>query len=1549
MKISATSTGNGTCQPVKADITLTILKAPTVDAGSDLIVCATQDSIQLIGEVQNVSTGRWYTSGSGTFFPNDTSTQTTYIPSNTDKAVGNVLFSLQTINNGLCKPVFDQKSITIRKAPVVNSGPDRILCSDQFEVNLQGSADFGDGTEWKTLGSGVFSNINATNSTYNFSDFDYDLGSVSLVLTNKGNDVCDPISDTTVITLTPKPTLSVAEDFEICRDVETYDINSSFTVSSGIEWTSSGSGSFAPSRTSPVAKYIPSDADKNNGSVTLRIETTGNGICKSLKDSIRVNITPSPTIFVSGNSTTCVDQGGFYPFANITVASGVKWETGGSGQFLPNDESQNPYYVFSDLDSLNGMVTLQATTTGNGTCNPRNASLELTILPKPQVNAGADITTCSGQDTVQLSGRIQNVGGSYWLTRGSGSFYPDEFDLEAFYLPSSNDHNNGQVELILVTTDNGFCETYTDTLVINFTSAPEIDAGPDRTICKTDFPIVLQATGPNGIWIGGNGTFNPSRNSLSATYLPSQDEIDNNGVKLYIETVRNGSCTPGLDSVTFQFIEGPMVNAGVDTTICANNNGIRLYATSNGVSSGVRWTTSSGTGNFQPTRNDLDALFVPSQFQINNGVANLTITTTGNGICRPVSDNIRINILPSPTINVGPNLTVCADIDFVEVNATIQNATQIEWISINGGGFEDNTAMSTKYFLNATDISNGFAKLIATTKNVGLCNEVSDTLTINIINSPTVVVSNDTTVCQNFVSLNVNAIKTGALGVIWTSLGDGVFAPSAAIENTSYFPSEADRAQNSLKLVATTTGIGTCKPVHDTVTINLTPISVVNAGDDKEICETLELIPISGTANSSIIWNTFGFGQFVDNTNLITQYQPSQNEILAGGFSYKITSTANNECPDVEDFATLKFRKLPAVLVNAGFDQELCRDNSGTQLQGFILNAGGGRWSNVLGDGNFGNINLMETAYVFATSDFNNDSVVVRLTSVDNGVCDEVFDEMVIRFTPIPTVDAGTDVLLCSDTIGFKLNGEHTISGGLRWASNGSGFFEPNEFDKNAVYLFSEQDRLRPNLILSAVTIDNGTCQSYSDQMTISLRQAPRINAGGDREVCKDLTTLVLNGTVSNASGGVWSSSGDGTFSPNNLTGAYIPSESDKENDAVLLTVTSVGNGVCKPQNDKIRVDFTPIPVVFAGVDQLHCGDGSEYALIGDVSIATGGQWSSLGSGVFTGGANNLISNYLPSSEDLLKGTVRIVLTSTGNGNCRPVRDTLNLEFQEPPFADAGPALSCAYSDGVPLNGTFKNAGGVAWTSTGTGAFSASPALTSIRYYPSNKDFEIKSMILTMETTSNGVCPPASSSTALIIRDLPDAVAGSDRLVCTGNSIDLNADFSPDHVSYEWTVLETGEKLNGVNINYPAINSKTSFELLVTNQYGCVDYDTVIVDKIDPVDFNMPAHRCLTNGLQLNTNVQPSSGLASYQWFKNGVLISNADMDFFQPLSSGNYAMAYTVDLCTYKDSTNVTDLPVLVPSQRLTCVDNPITVSTNLIQGVTYEWNFGNSIENTS
>ncbi|WP_181912446.1 hypothetical protein, partial [Salmonella enterica] len=71
------------------------------------------------------------------------------------------------------------------------------------------------------------------------------------------------------------------------------------------------------------------------------------------------------------------------------------------------------------------------------------------------------------------------------------------------------------------------------------------------------------------------------------------------------------------------------------------------------------------TGTFTPDEFSANASYIPAASEKVAGQINFTFTTTGNGACNFVTDNVTYTLTPIPTANAGPDQTVCADLNSI--------------------------------------------------------------------------------------------------------------------------------------------------------------------------------------------------------------------------------------------------------------------------------------------------------------------------------------------------------------------------------------------------------------------------------------------------------------------------------------------------------------------------------------------------------------------------------------------------------------------------------------------------------------------------------------------------------------------------------------------------------------------------------------------------------------------------------------------------------------------------------------------------------------------
>ncbi len=342
---------------------------------------------------------------------------------------------------------------------------------------------------------------------------------------------------------------------------------------------------------------------------------------------------------------------------------------------------------------------------------------------------------------------------------------------------------------------------------------------------------------------------------------------------------------------------------------------------------------------------------------------------------------------------------------------------------------------------------------------------------------------------------------------------------------------------------------------------------------------------------------------------------------------------------------------------------------------------------------------------------------------------------------------------------------------------------------------------------------------------TVVIMTAPVAVAGKDTTACKNNPTVQLNGSVSGASGGVWTG-GAGTYSPNNVTlnATYTATAGEITAGSVTLILTTTGNGPCGAgKADTITIVFTPSPTVNAGPDVTVCVDTPKVTLNGAVTIATGGIWTTLGSGTFSPNATTLNADYLPSNADKTTGFVYVILSSTGNGNCLVVRDTMKITFVSPLVNATAQASVCAgYT--IALTGTSSTGAGI-WTSNGNGSFVPNDTTLNASYQLGSNDTSTVMLILT--SRNNGGCLPKADTVYVTVIPAPVA-AFSSISACAGDSVkffDASTTKIGTITSWAWDFDNNGSTdATTKNTSYIFNSGGTySVTLVVTSNNGCKD------------------------------------------------------------------------------------------------------------------------------
>lgn len=1399
------------------------LRKVYTNAGPDQNLCTATHTIALTGSVDGGTTSGIWTSigGTGTF-GNVTSLNTTYTLSANDLNQSQIKFVLSSTGN--CAAIKDTMELNIFKSPIVDAGLNLTLCKNNIStIALSGSLQLAAGANWVTSGTGSFGNSGALNTTYTPGPSDLTAGGVKIKLVSTGSlNGCPNTIDSLQITFTDAPVLTMGSNTSACANNPTVAVNGSVSIGSTTGVWSGGTGVFSPTNTAFSSTYTPTPTEVSAGSVYLVLSSTNNGNCKKVTDSLLVTFTGAPVVNAGLDLSACKNN----PISALSgvvsgpTTSGV-W-AGGTGTFTPNN-ALNTLYTPSAGEVAAGSVTLTLTSTLNGNCNQTVDNIVINYTNPPTVFAGLNLTTCKNNPTAVVSGLVSGSTTTGIWSGVSGSFSLTNTALTNTYTPSTAELTAGFADLILTSTNNGACNQVVDTVRILFTNSPVVNVGNDVLICKNNPTVAITASvtggSSTGAWSGGNGSYNASNTSLSITYIPTPTEIANGSVNLVLTSTFNGLCKAEKDSLKITFTNAPVVLAGSDLISCINNASTVLSGNVSGPTSTGYW--SGGNGTFSPDSSFLNSTYTPSAAEITAGFVNLYLNSSNNGNCNLVKDTVVINFTNAPVVNAGIPITVCKNNATTILSGLVTGPTTTGIWSGSGTFSPNNAALSATYTPSASELSAGSASLILSSTNNGTCNQAIDTVIILFTGSPIVATGPGISVCVNNATVALSgSVTVGATTGIWTG-GLGTFNPGNTNLNTIYTPTAAELLAGFTKLVLSSTNNGNCNQVKDSIIINFTNSPTVDAGFNLSACANNASNILSGNVFGSTTtgyWSG-GAGTYSPDSSILgATYTPSAAEISAGFVNLILNSSNNGNCSQVKDTVLINYTNPP--IVNAGVNVTVCKNNATTALFGLVSGATTtGVWSGTSGSINPNNTALSGT-YTPSATELAAGFANLVLTSTNNGTCKQEVDTVKITFTNAPLVSVGPNISVCANNATIAVSGSVTAGSTTGvWSGTGSGLFTPSTTSLNTVYQLSPSDIAIGSFSIKLTSTNNGNCNSTNDSLIVTITPGPLVDAGINDTICSSNVFYPINGSVTMGAGaGTWSTLGNGTFSnPNNLSTIYTLGQADTLAGQVKLVLTSTG-GNCLPASDTVVVMLTKSPNVNSGADDMVC-DNQLIHLIGNVSgSTTSGAWSTLGTGYFSPDDSLTTTFYQPSALDVLNGSVTLVLTSTYNKGCAPIRDTIKLDFKSSPDANFITNNVCSKT-----TATFTDNSTPAGTITGWywdfGDLNNDNNNNTTHEYVNPGTYTVSHVAYGSNGCNDTVKKPIE------IYFLPQALFYQNTS-CVGNTtqfVDSSKTVSGSIVSWLWNFGDS----QASNIQNPqhAFSSANNFtvSLIVTSSFGCKD------------------------------------------------------------------------------------------------------------------------------
>jgi len=437
----------------------------------------------------------------------------------------------------------------------------------------------------------------------------------------------------------------------------------------------------------------------------------------------------------------------------------------------------------------------------------------------------------------------------------------------------------------------------------------------------------------------------------------------------------------------------------------------------------------------------------------------------------------------------------------------------------------------------------------------------------NVVNCPPLAVAsfNSLGAC-NGTSITFSNTTTPAANSYFWDFGDGsTLADTSNLLNPNYnYPALGNYTAMLI--------INKGTPCVDTAILPVN-VSFIQANfiNDGPACKG---VPVNFTDTSNVDPSTtiVGWDWNFGDGNTSTLENPVHPFNAGGNYNVSLVVTSAAGCKDTI-FFPVGIQGLP--IANAGNDTISCTNNATIGLGGTILNAGGGIWS---GGGVFSpNDSTLNATYTPSAQAILNGADTLFLISTTNALCPADTDQVVISFYAGPSVSAGSDIYVCRDTAYVPVCATVTVASGGAWQTTGTGVFaNPNVLCTN--YTPSPADTAAGSVTIYLTSTGNGNCLASRDSVTIIFTPTPVATITSNDTACQ--SNPLLLGVNITTGAGVWTSSGTGTFAPNDTTlnAVYLPSAADDAAGSVTLLFTSTNNGGCRATYDTLDLTLIPSP-----------------------------------------------------------------------------------------------------------------------------------------------------------------------------------------------------------------------------------------------------------------------------------------------------------------------------------------------------------------------------------
>ncbi|MBI5219554.1 MAG: gliding motility-associated C-terminal domain-containing protein [Bacteroidia bacterium] len=1085
--------------------------------------------------------------------------------------------------------------------------------------------------------------------------------------------------------------------------------------------------------------------------------TSGAGCTSANSTTVSVTVTPQSVggTATATNNTLCYNTS---TTLSLTGSSGnIQWQQSPDGSTwsdIPGATSST--YTTSNLTA----TTYFRAVLSSAGCTPAYSNT-IVITVYPNLTPGtiaANQTLCANATPAGLTQITAPAGGTGSYTY---QWQSSTDNINWYNITGATNSNYSPPQLAITTyyrrnVTSGGCGTVnSNTVTITVNANPVAEAGNNATIPNGT------NTALNGSASGGTGNYSYNWSPAGLLQNPNVQNpqtVNLSSTTVYTLTVTdiNSGCT-GTDQVTVYITGGPLsiIATATDYSICKGTQALLHAVGSGGNPAGYQYTWTSNSSSFTSGSAN------PADYPTVNTIYTVVLFDGSN----TVSDTVTVTVYTLPVAEAGNNASICNGISTTLSGSGSSGFPTLTYTWSNGLGSGMTQTVTptstTTYTLTVTD-------------GHGCTQTDQVTVTVNALPAQ-FTVSGGGAYCAGGTGVTIN-LSGSEIGVNYQLQLNGVNTGIAVAGTGAAISWNNQSAAGAYTVVATNASTPCTINMLLSATITVNPAPGPQIYGDVDACQG-EMLNYYTTniAGHSYSWTITGG---TPATSVSSSVDITWGNISPGMITLTETIDATGCSATTNSFAVIIHS---APVADAGSNDTICYGGS------VVLSAAnstgsaplGYAWNNGLGSGVSHTVTPnVPTTYI--------------VTVTDNYGCTAT-DQVTILVNPMPVVDAGNNVSICSGNsatiVATPVSG--TLPFTYTWDNGlGSGISHNVSPTVTTMYHVS--------------VVDAKQCTGI-DSVIVIVYPSPVANAGADDTICKGENISV----DASSSSGVQPL----TYSwNNNLGSGAVHTVSPVVTTFYYLTVTDAN--LCY-DFDTIIISVNPLPVAEAGADSIICSGSST------VIDATG----STGLTPLTYHWNNVAIDSLATQNVTPEVTTTFTVTVTDINGCSK-SDSVKITVAANPVANAGQDVSVCRGTAVSLDASGSS--GTAplnylWNnSLGSGSTHSITPDSSKTY---------------IVTVSDAVNCSDIDTVIVTVKAVPAFSIQSTNTTCTGNkdgtaTIVIISATQP--VLYIWSTGETVSNL----VNLGAGN----YSITVTDSTGCQKVSSVeIKDAVDVSCIEIPS------------------------------------------------------------------------------------------------------------